>query len=135
MKLQDDLLNNLEKTNSRDFWKQIGKIGISKERQNTIPFEILEENGDIIADKKGVLDRRESDYRTLFDENMQQSAYDDRHLKNVKHANIIGVSVDDNQRPDISCLNAHISRKEIEEAVKRLNLGKLLALTISLRKC
>ena len=81
MKLQDDLLNNLEKTISRDFWKQIGKIGISKERQNTIPFEILEENGDIIADKKGVLDRRESDYRTLFDENMQQSAYDDRHLK------------------------------------------------------
>ena len=48
------------------------------------------------------IDRWESDYRTLFDDNMQQSAYDDRHLKNVKHANRIGVCVDDNQIPDIS---------------------------------
>jgi len=55
MKLQDDLLNDLEKPNSRDFWKQIGKIGISNERQNTIPFEVLGEDGDIITDKKDVL--------------------------------------------------------------------------------
>jgi hypothetical protein len=29
MKLQDDLLNDLEKPNSRDYWKRIVKIGIS----------------------------------------------------------------------------------------------------------
>jgi hypothetical protein len=124
MKLQDDLLNDLEKPNSRDFWKQIGKIGISNERQNTILFEVLGEDGDIITDKKDVLDQWGSDNGTLFDENMQPSAYGDRHLKYVKHANRIGLSVDDNQIPDISYLNAPISRKEVEDAVKRLKLRK-----------
>ena len=70
------------------------------------------------------LDQWESDYRTVLDENMQQSAYDDRPLKNIKHANRIGVSVDDNKIPDISCLNAPISQKEVEIAVKRLKLRK-----------
>lgn len=119
MKLQDDLLNDLEKPNSRDFWKQI-----SNKRQNTILFEVLGEDGDIITDKKAVLDQWESDNGTLFDENMQQSAYGDRHLKYVKHANWIGLSVDDNQIPDISFFNAPISRKEVEDAVKRLKLRK-----------
>lgn len=85
---------------------------------------MLNDHRIIIADKKDVIDRWESDNRTLFDENMQQSAYDDRHLKNVKRANRIGVSVDDNQIPDISCSNAPITRKEVVEAVKRLKLRK-----------
>ena len=42
----------------------------------------------------------------------------------MKHANIIGVSVNGNQIPDISCLSARISRKEVEEAVKLLKLRK-----------
>ena len=71
MKFQYDLLNDLEKPNSRDFWKQIGKIGIPNERQKTIPFEVFGEDGDIKTDKKDVLDRWKSDNRTLFDETMQ----------------------------------------------------------------
>ena len=44
---QEDLHLLSKQQNTRDFWKSIGKLGISNERKQHIPTEIYDSNGEI----------------------------------------------------------------------------------------
>ena len=48
-------IDNLDKNNSQEFWKTIGKIGVGNEKRKHIPLEV-EINGHITRDKETVLD-------------------------------------------------------------------------------
>ncbi|CAG2187983.1 SLC13A2_3_5 [Mytilus edulis] len=75
-KLQMDLMTELEKPNSRDFWKQIGKIGISNDRRDQIPWEVIDDNGEVTTDKERVLQKWKTDYQTLFNDQTDSIKYD-----------------------------------------------------------
>ncbi|CAG2244978.1 unnamed protein product [Mytilus edulis] len=111
-KLQMDLLTELEKPNSRDFWKQIGKIGISNDRRDQIPWEVIDDNGEVTTDKECVLQKWKTDYQTLFNDQTDSMLYDQCHLDRIKKGEISS----DPELVDTSCLNEPITRCEVEKA-------------------
>ncbi|CAG2223364.1 unnamed protein product [Mytilus edulis] len=113
-KLQMDLMTELEKPNSRDFWKQIGKIGISNDRRDQIPWEVIDDNGEVTTDKERVLQKWKTDYQTLFNDQTDSMLYDECHLDRIKKGEISS----DPEHVDTSCLNEPITRCEVEKAVK-----------------
>ena len=58
-------IDNLDKNNSQEFWKTIGKIGVGNERRKHIPFEV-EINVHIARDKETVLDTWKNSFRNLL---------------------------------------------------------------------
>ena len=52
-KLQDKLISS----NQRDSWKSIGKLGIANERKETIPWSVIDDNGNLRTEKASVLER------------------------------------------------------------------------------
>jgi len=61
-KLQDKLISS----NQRDFWKSIGKLGIANERKETIPWSVLDDDGNLRTEKASVLERWKSDFENLL---------------------------------------------------------------------
>jgi hypothetical protein len=41
---------NIQNKDPREFWKNIGKIGVGSERQKSIPMEVVLEDGSICTD-------------------------------------------------------------------------------------
>ena len=54
-KMQDEILA-LQNDNSKEFWKYIGRIGVSKERRKKIPWEVVLPDGSLSHDHQAVLD-------------------------------------------------------------------------------
>ena len=49
--MQEELLNSC-KSNSKDFWKKIGRIGVGEERNSSIPMETETPDGIILVSKQ-----------------------------------------------------------------------------------
>ena len=55
--------------NPRDFWKDIGELGLDRERKLGIPMEILDENKQIQTETYEVLHKWKSEYEYMFNDN------------------------------------------------------------------
>ena len=111
--LSDLCVNNSE---SRNFWKYIGKLGIGNDRRNMIPWEIIEDD-EVVSDKERVLRKWRQDYERLFRENGDNS-FDDEHLNNVR--SILNDGSDNAllaNGTECSQLNYPITRNEVIDAV------------------
>ena len=53
---QNDLESLVTQNNHSTFWKEIGKIGIGKERRKNIPMEVITRDGSVSDEKSVVLD-------------------------------------------------------------------------------
>ena len=63
---QQSLRNKLYNTeNPREFWTEIGKIGMANDRKSRIPFEVSDQDG-IKTDPDSVLGKWKSDYEHLY---------------------------------------------------------------------
>ena len=122
---QQRLLDLHTSHNTRDFWREIGKIGIQNERKGRIPMEVVDSDGNLSSNTETVISRWKNDFEQLFAESTNPN-YDDRHLENIKRAmdeNIIP-SVD----TDISMLNQPITRTEVERSIYRAKLKRATGL-------
>ncbi|CAC5399804.1 unnamed protein product [Mytilus coruscus] len=108
---QNRLEEKLMESNQRDFWKSIGKLGMSNERNQSIPWSIIDDEGTVKTDKNLVLGKWKSDFEQLFsvNPNVRPPAYDNETREN---------------QPDVTELNEPISREEIIVAVERAKLRK-----------
>jgi hypothetical protein len=52
---QNSLEEKLMASNQKDFWKSIGKLGISIERNQSIPWSVIDNEGTVQTDKNVVL--------------------------------------------------------------------------------
>ena len=104
--------------NTRDFWRKIGKLGIQTERSGRIPMEVVDPQGEISSDTNTVISRWKNDFGFLFSDS-NKSAYDDRHLENIK-SNLKEDNIP-NVDTDISMLNQPITRAEVERSMYRVN--------------
>ena len=77
-----DKLHNIE--NPREFWTEIGNLGISNDRNSHIPFEVVDQDG-IKTDRNSVLGKWKSDYEQLYN-NEQTDLFDADHLQRVTQA-------------------------------------------------
>ena len=64
-KTQTELLTTLE-DNHDQFWKRIGKIGIASERNNSIPMQVVLEDGSVSDDVKTVLLKWQNEFSALL---------------------------------------------------------------------
>ncbi|CAC5398783.1 unnamed protein product [Mytilus coruscus] len=92
----------------------------SKQKRDQIPWEVIDDTGEVITDKECVLQKWKTDYQTLFNDQTDSMLYDECHLDRIKKGEISS----DPELVDTSCLNAPITRYEVEKAVSRLKLRK-----------
>lgn len=106
---------------TRDFWREIGKLGIQNERKAGIPMEVIDTSGNISVDSDTVIGRWKSDYERLFSESTDSSF-------NVNHLNDIKRQLSNNTVPcldtDITMLNEPINRDEVERSICRARLKR-----------
>ncbi|XP_033730266.1 uncharacterized protein LOC117319595, partial [Pecten maximus] len=120
----NDLHDILEQPNSRDFWKDIGNIGIANHRTSHIPLFVKDDDGNIISNTHDVLERWRTDYESLYAPNdIEATTYDDDHLEMVK-GRVTNNTVPLNNNQDVSNLNAPIQRQEVLDAICRTKVGK-----------
>ena len=63
--MQSDLLDDV-KSNSCNFWKSIGKIGVAFKKKHKIPMEVVDNEGNIVTDKEFVSGKIVSNLRGAF---------------------------------------------------------------------
>ena len=126
--LQQERLHNMASdVNSREFWKHIGKLGMSNGRKRQFRFETAPEDGSDETNLEKVLDRWKSDYSGLFNSANVNNGYDEEFLHNIQEC-INNGGPDINNDIDISDLNAEITKFEVEEAVYRAKCKKAVGL-------
>jgi hypothetical protein len=121
VKEQQQLLDLLKGPDSREFWKSFGKMGISNDRKQHIPMEVLSENGDIISDIDGVLNKWKSDYEHLYNDSSNPDWYDNDHLESIRS---VGDNATDTPDTELTVINSAITREEVQDAVSRAKLRK-----------
>ncbi|VDI10211.1 Hypothetical predicted protein [Mytilus galloprovincialis] len=107
----------MESGNQREFWKEIGRIGVGQERRKLIPMEVQLQNGEITNDKYSVLSEWKNAFYDLLNAN------DD---SNTPETSIESQRI---HEPDIECrglheLNDEISIDEWQRAVSSLKMNK-----------
>ncbi|XP_033736423.1 uncharacterized protein LOC117324610 [Pecten maximus] len=119
-----ELQKKLEQPNSRDFWRDIGKIGIVNERIAPIPLKVKDPDGNTVNDTNAVLERWRFDYESLYATDSEDStSYNEEHFRTVKER-IANDTVPIKHDFNISELNAPIQRQEIMDAICRAKIGK-----------
>ena len=118
---------------SRNFWKEIGKVGLQNVRKVDISMEVTDEQGNIATDTQSVLSRCKNDYATLFSED-SSDLFNDEYLQRIK------LCLENNTVPsvnrDTSDLNCPITFQEVLNlAFAKLNLKARLVSTIFLHLC
>ena len=72
-----------DSNDSRNFWKEIGKVGLQNDRKLGLPMEVTDEQGNISTDTQTVLSCWKNDYAKLFSEDSSDS-FNDEHLQRIK---------------------------------------------------
>ena len=101
-------------SNSRSFWKDIGKIGIGSERLKRIPFEVNQSDGSVSTNPEVVLHKWETDFKTLLNPGASES-------------NLLGDDSNNDQlhdNVDNSIFNEMIHVDEVVKCIVNAKLGK-----------
>ena len=106
--MQKNLLDECNVDQSQ-FWKSIGKIGISYANKKSIPMEVLSDDGSVSTNLSDILGKWQDDFRSLFT-NAGQS-------RDVETGN----ANDDNLQ---HTYNEHINIFEVKKAVDDAKMGK-----------
>ncbi|CAG2222202.1 unnamed protein product [Mytilus edulis] len=108
-KKQQDNIENLLTSNSQQFWKEIGKIGVGQERRKRIPMEVVREDGTTSNDMTDILQVWQDSFQTLL---------------NPTGNNSISETQNEINESDGSYLNEHISLEELIRAIRSLKNNK-----------
>ena len=79
-RLSEKLLNT---DNPKEFWRRIGDIGMANERKPKIPLEVIDDAGNMLINKKEVIDKWKNDYENLYYENIVSMLVKESNLTNV----------------------------------------------------
>ena len=107
---QRNLEDKLNGTNKSDFWKTIGRIGMANERNKGIPCEIVDDNGNVVTDKRVVIEKWKTEMEKLYNPSGDTENYD----------------IPDLDEPlfDANILNEPITIEEVLMAVSHLKNNK-----------
>ncbi|CAC5380375.1 unnamed protein product [Mytilus coruscus] len=124
LRQQKELFNLSKESNTKDFWRKIGKLGIAKDRQNTIPTEVLLSNGNISKDINIVYETWKNEYEHLY--NTSDGEYVERFLTFIQQQvnNNLVNKIENNS----DTLNSDISYEDVEKSVYRTKLNKFTGL-------
>ena len=101
---------------TRTYWKEIGKVGIAKDRSAAIPMEVQQEDGSISTDIDAVMDNWSSAFSTLLNPSEAAPATDTAPWTTDND--------EDEQIQDDDTFNAAITQAEVIAALRRAKNGK-----------
>ena len=78
-KTRYDRLEETVKNNPREFWKVLKNLGPHKDQ--SIPFEVYDDNKVVITDRNQVLNKWKSDYEKLYKAPVEADCFDDQHFE------------------------------------------------------
>ena len=117
---QFDLLDKFN-TDSREFWRDIGKIGLANDRKHSIPLEVIHDDGYMVAGLDNALREWKVQYDRLYNGSDVDAQYDEIHYTDMcNQLQIDYFQVDF----DTAILNQPIQRDEVRDAVVRSKLQK-----------
>ena len=70
-------IENLESSDQKSFWKEIGKIGVAQERKKDIPFEVKMANGEISNNPEDVMQVWKTAFEKLLNRNVDNTSSPD----------------------------------------------------------
>ena len=122
MHKQKELADMQNDGDKRLFWKEIGKIGIHKERKVPIPWEVVTETGEVVSDKEVVLERWKNDFKKLYnDEN--NATYDEDHFSDIR-TQVNENTVAPENVTEHAELDSPITYTEVRQSILRSKLKK-----------
>ena len=105
------------------FWKKIGKIGLANERKQYIPWEIVNDEGNIRTNHDDVVDKWREDFASIYENvGAVNPDFDDAHLNRITAE--MNEEVTPNMQVDTSSLDQDISLDEVKSAVAGAKLRK-----------
>ncbi len=111
----------LNTTDPREFWKFIQKLGPRSKKD--IPWEVYDNNGDVISDRTQVLDKWKDDYSKLYNENCGH--YDDAFRADILNAKShLERGMQDPLYNPEPALNRPIDVTEVRKAIGHAKNGK-----------
>lgn len=116
MQKRMELHNKLNSPDSRNFWREIGNIGVAEKRTQRIPWEVFDPSGNVITDIPRVLKCWKSDYSKLY-----HTEPDDT-VVNTPDANLNSEYSEHSTQN--SPLDTLITLEEVASSVARLKAGK-----------
>ena len=120
---QQRLMSMHADRHSREFWREIGKIGIQNDRKNFIPMKVVDYAGNISTNVDTVISKWSNEYERLFSISNDLN-YDENHVRNIKHNSQTRTVPRLHVQPDITLLNAPIDRLEVERSINRAKLRR-----------
>ena len=115
-KEKDEELLEIQNRDQREFWRKIGSIGVSQNRQSGIPFEVKLEDGSISNDMQTVMNRWKNDFSNLLNP-INDTTDTDRPVivpnNNLNHAMLNDVE-----------LNGNITYEELCKVIKNAGNNK-----------
>ena len=112
---QFDLLDKFN-TDSREFWRDIGKIGLANDRKHSIPLEVIDDDGNMVAGLDNALREWKVQYDRLYNGSDDDAQYDENHYTDMCNQ----LQMDNFQVDfDTAILNQPIQRDEVRDAVVR----------------
>ena len=116
---QQDYIMSIHRNNKKEFWREIGKIGIGDERVKSIPFEIVMPDGSVCNDHSVVMNRWKSDFESLL--NKQEVDLNDQ----------TGEHRCDNESTDNDLdlpMCDTIEKHEVYDAIVKASVGKAMGI-------
>ncbi|VDI50696.1 Hypothetical predicted protein [Mytilus galloprovincialis] len=120
LRQQKELFDLSKESNTRDFWRKIGKLGIAKDRRDKIPMEVRLPNGNISKDINVVYETWKNEYEHLF--NTSDGEYDEGFLTFIQQQ--VDHDLVNNIENNSDTLNSDISYEDVEKSVYRAKLNK-----------
>ncbi|XP_071136614.1 uncharacterized protein [Mytilus edulis] len=120
LRQQKELFDLSKESNTRDFWRKIGKLGIAKDRRDKIPMEVRLPNGNISKDINVVYETWKNEYEHLF--NTSDGEYDEGFLTFIQQQ--VDHDLVNNIENNSDTLNSDISYQDVEKSVYRAKLNK-----------
>ena len=114
-KMKQIEIENLESSDQNSFWKDIGKIGVAKERKKDIPFEVKMANVEISNNPEDVMQVWKTAFEKLLNRNVDNTSSPDAAQK--QNCNV---------QP--SYFGAGIEISEVKAAIKALKNNKAVGI-------
>ena len=121
--MQEELLNSC-KSNSKDFWKKIGRIGVGGERNRSIPKKTETPDGHISFKTEDVLNKWKRDFESLYNNTSAHQNIQVPENNNNMSRNTHGTTNEQYGSTRVNALNTGITILEVKEAVKSLHKNR-----------
>lgn len=113
-------IETMSSRNPNDFWEKIRNLG--PRRNKNIPFEVIDESGNITRNEQDVLERWRCDFENLYN-GVQSDEFDfDHYLQANIHKTLLEQNMEDPLYTTNNSLNAIIITDEIHKIVMQSKL-------------